>query len=246
MRQSLRKNRGWCHIHCDCCHQKKTQTQPRLRCSHQMWHLCSASRSHGDNTSVSQESRWEMPWEGHQQQCLAKGKLRWQGHKGRVHFQDQNGCCWVLRSRRRQWQGWRQLWLCFPWGPGLVLTAQAQGCRCPPSQRPAWSWEASPSKRLSGVSCDRHGADQKTLGSYWPAFRLQGQDQGFTKSLPGAILIPAAHRESYEFPCLAGESAGISTEEPWFWRRKRFPAASWHNVPFAEGNVLLLQTAPDF
>lgn len=39
MRQSLRKNRGWCHIHCDCCHQKKKQTQPRLRCSHQMWHL---------------------------------------------------------------------------------------------------------------------------------------------------------------------------------------------------------------
>lgn len=70
------------------------------------------------------------------------------------------------------------------------------GCHCPPSQRPARSWEAGPSKRLSGDSCDEHSADQKTLGSYWPAFRVaKGRTKVFTKSL-GALLIPTAHGEA--------------------------------------------------
>lgn len=116
MRQSLRKNRGWCHIHCDCCHQKKkTQTQPRLRCSHQMWHLCGLQKPRGQHFCFSGEQMGD---------ALRRAPTAMSGQRETPMTRTQGPCsffrtkvsCWVLRSKERQWQGWRQLWLCFPWG----------------------------------------------------------------------------------------------------------------------------------
>ena len=157
---------------------KKKKLQPRLRCSCQMWRLCGLhSEATGTTLVFLRRADGRHLENDTNSNVWPKGNSDDKDTRAVFIFQDQKSC-WVLSSKERQWPGWHRLWCICPEGPGLVLAAQAQGCHCPPSEA-CLALGSHPSKRLSGVSCDEHSADQNPQWLLASFQSCKGQDQRF-------------------------------------------------------------------